>query len=955
MDKKITLAIILLILSVIILFLPTMINWKGIFHDDLGMAEFPIQYSLASNLQKGIIPIWNSYTWGGAAPFNFSLSNAGGNYYPNWLFYLFADLDNLDSAYWLITILPLFSLYFLAAAGMFVLLKKIIRCNYFPALVGAIIYIYSPVFVYYYGSTNSLIMQAWLPWLLYIYITNVRKPRLWKVFLGGVIFAFVIIAGRPHFLPFIMIIWGGFVFSEIFVNRHSKGIDKFKKPLLPAFFIFIIGILFSAVYWIPLLDTVLHSELYTQLTADVALSENLASLAPSYLITLFLPDFFGGVTGKNFIFKPLIFCEANMSGGLITAFLVIFSIFMLFIFFSRRKRNKIYRRFIIMGFSFYLISILCAMGKNTFFYRLLVGWIPIVGGFPFPIRYRFIQCFATSLLVAIGLSYLISSKFFIKKYLLKRLCWGYIIVSFAVIILVLLLPQDRGIRDLWSGNNDYGIEGYYRLKAPAGAYTPRISRITKIRVFFDGESKGEIRYASNHQLLPRDGTLVKKYSVPEEGWYEFDVDIPPHRFVWVYPVSGFGSIGYWVENHDPGFKFNDGQWHIDMGYNSISMYQAPAVVSSSLYSKLKNNSVAKTPVIISFFYWLIGSVILIIGIYFLPSKKLGYLLGTIVVIEFLVFGMLAFYRCEYTDAHHTPFPEHYRYLKPSDHPMAQAMAVQLPAVVGNSKLRIASDYPYYDNFALLNSSYNNYALMGYGVYPLEKRFKHAIETAYGRPMDYGIYEKRIYPGSSAFLNNFSVGYFLGSDVGEVFPEEKRFSLPGNFNLFVHINPWALPRAYTQDKVIFASEEEQIKQLVFGDLRKAVYMDFDEKIKAEAKSKGGPQTDYSSHFELLQNKNKIKSVNFDNPNQVEADIEVSEPAMLVFTEVWHPGWKATVDGEPVRIHRVNYCQRGVWLGQGQHRVKLKFSPLAWRVGRGISLGSIILISTLVIVFGRKRKK
>ncbi|MGQ9715674.1 MAG: YfhO family protein, partial [Anaerolineae bacterium] len=58
--------------------------------------------------------------------------------------------------------------------------------------------------------------------------------------------------------------------------------------------------------------------------------------------------------------------------------------------------------------------------------------------------------------------------------------------------------------------------------------------------------------------------------------------------------------------------------------------------------------------------------------------------------------------------------------------------------------------------------------------------------------------------------------------------------------------------------------------------------------------------------------------------------------LFLSEVFYPGWRAEVDGEPAPISRANGFFRAVLVPAGQHRVVLVFSPPSWRVGLGLSL-------------------
>ena len=59
------------------------------------------------------------------------------------------------------------------------------------------------------------------------------------------------------------------------------------------------------------------------------------------------------------------------------------------------------------------------------------------------------------------------------------------------------------------------------------------------------------------------------------------------------------------------------------------------------------------------------------------------------------------------------------------------------------------------------------------------------------------------------------------------------------------------------------------------------------------------------------------------------------------------WRETDNGRPVPVHRVNYLQRGIRLGEGRHRIEMVFRPAAFYVGRWITvlgaLGALLLLS------------
>lgn len=73
-----------------------------------------------------------------------------------------------------------------------------------------------------------------------------------------------------------------------------------------------------------------------------------------------------------------------------------------------------------------------------------------------------------------------------------------------------------------------------------------------------------------------------------------------------------------------------------------------------------------------------------------------------------------------------------------------------------------------------------------------------------------------------------------------------------------------------------------------------------------------------------------------------------PAYLVFSEVWYPGWRAWVDGIETPIFIANFAFRGIYLAQpGEHTVVMRFEPLSWKIGLGITLLTLIGLITWLV--------
>ncbi|MBI1915122.1 MAG: YfhO family protein [Planctomycetes bacterium] len=84
-----------------------------------------------------------------------------------------------------------------------------------------------------------------------------------------------------------------------------------------------------------------------------------------------------------------------------------------------------------------------------------------------------------------------------------------------------------------------------------------------------------------------------------------------------------------------------------------------------------------------------------------------------------------------------------------------------------------------------------------------------------------------------------------------------------------------------------------------------------------------------------------------PNRVEMEVK-GAGGFLVLTDVWYPGWTATVDGETVRAYRANYVFRAVEVSAGRHEVIFRFEPASYRRGRLMSLGTLAAVGLFGVV-------
>ena len=62
-----------------------------------------------------------------------------------------------------------------------------------------------------------------------------------------------------------------------------------------------------------------------------------------------------------------------------------------------------------------------------------------------------------------------------------------------------------------------------------------------------------------------------------------------------------------------------------------------------------------------------------------------------------------------------------------------------------------------------------------------------------------------------------------------------------------------------------------------------------------------------------------------PNRLTYDVNSGKGGVLVFSEIFYPGWTATIDGKPAELGRVDYVLRAMNVKPGRHEVVLSFFP------------------------------
>lgn len=89
-------------------------------------------------------------------------------------------------------------------------------------------------------------------------------------------------------------------------------------------------------------------------------------------------------------------------------------------------------------------------------------------------------------------------------------------------------------------------------------------------------------------------------------------------------------------------------------------------------------------------------------------------------------------------------------------------------------------------------------------------------------------------------------------------------------------------------------------------------------------------------------------------RVEIAVEAACPGFLVLRDPQYPGWRATVDGDPVPILLADGVFRAVRVGPGAHQVSFVLASTTFRMGLGVSLASLVCALAIPVGVGLRRR-
>ena len=157
------------------------------------------------------------------------------------------------------------------------------------------------------------------------------------------------------------------------------------------------------------------------------------------------------------------------------------------------------------------------------------------------------------------------------------------------------------------------------------------------------------------------------------------------------------------------------------------------------------------------------------------------------------------------------------------------------------------------------------------------------------------------------------------------------------------NPYAYGNAWFVDEVQYVENANQ-EMDALGKLNLRYQAVADQKFKEQL------------GVAKVQDNTSVVTLTAYEPNHLTYNVQSGKGGVVVFSEIYYPGWTATVDGHPADLGRVDYVLRALQVAPGTHQVELMFYPKSINTTETIAYMAyaVLLIAILLIAYFEWKK-
>ena len=358
-------------------------------------------YDYASRaLRSGQLPLWNPYLYAGS-PLAADVQ-VGLFYPPNVILFLLVPRFTYG---WVEALVA--AHVFWAALGLYVC-ARCLRTRGAPirraaALLGALSFGFSDLFVTHFGNANLVAAASWLPWAFCAFHRALHaepgSPAARWVVAAGVCVGMAGLAGHPQPFAYLLLTLGAYAAATTalrFARRPRRGAWLASAPARGGLAV-LTGLGLAAVALVPAWELLPHTR-RADLGAEAAAE---FAVAPEQLVGLFAPGLFG--RGMQRYWGPWPRVEVGFMGTVALALAVVAVAAWVRRLAPARGAPVAFLTLLAGG------AFLLAMGDRTPCLELLRATLPSLGGLRAPARFVVLANLALALLAALGLDALLQA------------------------------------------------------------------------------------------------------------------------------------------------------------------------------------------------------------------------------------------------------------------------------------------------------------------------------------------------------------------------------------------------------------------------------------------------------------------------------------------------------------------------------------------------------------------
>jgi hypothetical protein len=392
-----------LVVIIFLFLVPMLLKFWPVSYCDGPVESIPRLLAIARILQQGGMPLWDFNTFAGARPFY--VTNESGIFYPPmYPAYLAANVDDVDRATSVLMLLP-FAFHLLwTAIGAYFFARLAIGLHAAGAFTTGLLWALSPEMAFQVFTPDVAYLFSYLPWIL---LAVARFLELGSVRWWAAATVFLALMNSAGTTNFVLRVYFVVAFVVVLLCAFSRTFPARRLAACAAMLALSVGM--NGFAWAGVLEGVAWVQQAWPLTYDKAANAAAeSSMPPLYVLTLFLPNFFGvmdNLHGWGIAIGEGITNLSAVGGGIFTiTFAVIAAVYG-----CRRDGSVDSPRVVLwtrVTLVLLIVALLVMMGRYTPVFRVLCTLLPWFFRMPHAVYYRFAACWALAVLAGIGISLL---------------------------------------------------------------------------------------------------------------------------------------------------------------------------------------------------------------------------------------------------------------------------------------------------------------------------------------------------------------------------------------------------------------------------------------------------------------------------------------------------------------------------------------------------------------------